>query len=69
MHDDNLLIRVKEFLYNSAAGQGKKILILMDVEVVTPGNQVNSKIGNPIQIGVDGNFHRNRIMYIIAISS
>jgi len=58
IHDKQLepftIIRVKEFLYNSAAGQGKKILILMDVEVVTPGNQVNSKIGNPIQIGVDG---------------
>ena len=31
----------------------------MDLEIVTPGNQVNNKIGNPIQIGVDGIFiHR-----------
>jgi len=62
IHDKELepftIIRAKEILYNSSAGpsagQTKKVLIVMELEVVTPGNKVMKKIGNPVQIGVDG---------------
>jgi len=48
------IIRVKKQICNQVTGQTKKVVIILDLEVVTPGSQVKSKIGNPVQIGSDG---------------
>eukprot|EP00090_Calanus_glacialis_P036968 TRINITY_DN6328_c0_g1_i1.p1 TRINITY_DN6328_c0_g1~~TRINITY_DN6328_c0_g1_i1.p1 ORF type:complete len:623 (-),score=183.87 TRINITY_DN6328_c0_g1_i1:129-1997(-) len=48
------VIRVKKQLCNQVPGQSKRVVIILDLEVVAPGNQVNKKIGNPVQIGADG---------------
>ena len=29
---------------------------VQEVEILTPGNQVGAKLGNPVQIGIDGEF-------------
>jgi len=48
------IIRVKKHICNQVAGQSKRVVIILDLEVVTPGSQVGQKIGNPVQIGSDG---------------
>jgi replication factor A1 len=61
IHDNKLsqfsIIRVKKHVCNQMGAQGatgKRVVILLDLEVVTPGEQVGRKLGNPIQIGSDG---------------
>jgi len=48
------IIKVKKHICNQVAGQTKKVVIILDLEVMTPGSEVRSKIGNPVQIGSDG---------------
>merc|ERR1719341_2194841 len=48
------IIKVKKQICNQVAGQTKRVVIILDLEVITPGAQVGSKIGNPVQIGSDG---------------
>ena len=31
-----------------------KLVEILEVEIVTPGNQVGNKLGNPVEIGPDG---------------
>ena len=31
-----------------------KLVEILEVEIVTPGNQVGDKFGNPVEIGPDG---------------
>jgi len=61
VHDNQLsqysIVKVKKFICNqmgAQGGAGKKVVIILDVEVVTPGAEVGAKIGNPVQIGSDG---------------
>eukprot|EP00092_Neocalanus_flemingeri_P017032 GFUD01018420.1.p1 GENE.GFUD01018420.1~~GFUD01018420.1.p1 ORF type:complete len:627 (+),score=162.12 GFUD01018420.1:60-1940(+) len=58
IHDKQLemytVIKVKKQICNQVAGQTKRVVIILDLEIVTPGAQVGSKIGNPVQIGSDG---------------
>jgi len=60
VHDQKLstytIIRVKKHVCNQM-GQGagsKRVVIILELEVVTPGDQVQSKIGSPVQIPSDG---------------
>ena len=48
------IIRVKKQICNQVQGQTKRVVIILDLEVVTPGALVGFKIGNPVQIGSDG---------------
>eukprot|EP00088_Acartia_fossae_P046737 TRINITY_DN5054_c0_g2_i1.p1 TRINITY_DN5054_c0_g2~~TRINITY_DN5054_c0_g2_i1.p1 ORF type:complete len:620 (+),score=202.71 TRINITY_DN5054_c0_g2_i1:71-1930(+) len=47
------IIKVKKHMFNKA-GSGKKVLILMDIEVIKPGSEVGAKIGNPENLPGDG---------------
>jgi len=48
------VIRVKKFVCNEAPGQKKRVLIILDLDVVALGQDINMKIGNPVQMGADG---------------
>eukprot|EP00092_Neocalanus_flemingeri_P024215 GFUD01026263.1.p1 GENE.GFUD01026263.1~~GFUD01026263.1.p1 ORF type:complete len:133 (-),score=36.16 GFUD01026263.1:102-500(-) len=48
------VIKVKKQICNQVAGLTKRVVIVLDLEVVTPGAQVGSKIGNTAQMGSDG---------------
>ena len=39
---------------NEAPGQKKRVLIILDLDVVALGQDINMKIGNPVQMGADG---------------
>jgi len=58
IHDNQLeqftLIKVKKHICNSVPGQSKRVVVILELEIVTPGSQIGSKIGNPQQIGADG---------------
>ena len=54
MLDKYTVIKVKRHICNQVAGQTKKVIIILDLEVVAAGQEVRSKIGNPLQIGSDG---------------
>ena len=58
IHDKQLemftIIKVKKQICNQVPNQSKRVVIILELEVVTPGAQVGSKIGNPVQIGSDG---------------
>jgi len=47
------IIKIKKHICNQVTG-GKTILILMEIEVITPGAEVGRKIGSPVQIPSDG---------------
>ena len=58
IHDKHLemftILKVKKQVCNQVPNQNKRVVILLELEVVTPGAQVGSKIGNPVQMGFDG---------------
>ena len=58
IHDKQLeqftLIKVKKHICNSVPGQSKRVVIILELEIVTPGSQIGSKIGSPQLIGADG---------------
>ena len=45
--------QVKKSVCNTAAG-GKRVVVILELEIVTPGAQVGAKLGNPQMIGADG---------------
>lgn len=47
------IVKIKKHMYNKA-GSGKKVLILMDLEVLKAGSDVGAKIGNPDNLPSDG---------------
>lgn len=51
--DNYTIVKIKKHMYNKA-GSGKKVLILMDLEVMEKGSDVGSKIGNPENLPSDG---------------
>jgi len=48
------VIKVKKQICNTVAGQSKRVVVILELEILTPGSQVGTKIGNPTQIGADG---------------
>ena len=49
----NFSYQVKKSVCNTAAG-GKRVVVILELEIVTPGAQVGAKLGNPQMIGADG---------------
>ena len=58
IHDGQLapftIIKVKKHMCNQVGQQTKKVVVILEVEIVTPGSEVKVKLGNPAQIGSDG---------------
>jgi len=56
IHDGTLnefsIVKVNKLQCNNM--QGKKVIILLELEVLQPGGEVKEKIGNPISINPDG---------------
>jgi len=44
------VVKINKFICNQVAGQTKRVMILLELSVVTPGDQVGEKIGNPQQM-------------------
>jgi len=55
--DEFCVIKVKRLQCNTM--QGKKVIIILDMEVIRPGSQVGQKIGTPIAIAADGTVSEN----------
>ena len=51
------IVRVNNHICNNV--NGKKVIILLEIEVLKPGSEVGRKIGDPLQIGVDGTMSGN----------
>jgi len=56
------VIKVKKYVCNQMANQGKRVIIVLDLELLQKGDVEGRKIGNPVTIGADGkvapiNFH------------
>ena len=49
-----MVIKVKKYVCNQMANQGKKAIIILDLEVLQRGELVGRTIGNPDPIGSDG---------------
>ena len=47
-------MKVKRMISNSVGAQTKKVTVILDLEIISPGSQVGAKIGNPQQLGADG---------------
>jgi len=58
VHDNQIpqfsVIKLKQHVCNQMAGQAKRVVIVMDLEVLHRGETVGVKIGNPVTIGSDG---------------
>jgi len=57
--DENALpqytvFRVKKHVYSQMANQGKRVVIVLDLEVLQKGDSEGRKIGNPVSIRADG---------------
>lgn len=50
--EPNSIVCVKNHICNNV--NGKKVIILLDIEILKPGSEVGGKIGEPVQIGADG---------------
>ena len=48
------IIKVKKHICNQVGQQTKKVVVILEVEIMTPGDQVGAKLGSPVQIGSDG---------------
>ena len=48
------IIKVKKHICNQVGQQTKKVVLILEVEIMTPGDQVGAKLGSPVQIGSDG---------------
>lgn len=55
--DEYCVIRVGRLQCNTM--QGKKVIIILEAEVLRPGSQVGQKIGTPIAINADGTVNEN----------
>ena len=51
------IVRVNNHICNNV--NGKKVIILLEIEVLKPGSEVGRKIGDPLQIGADGTVSGN----------
>ena len=48
------VIRVAKHICNQIGQQTKKVVVILEVEILAPGQQVGAKLGNPVQISSDG---------------
>ena len=48
------VIKVKKHICNQIGQQTKRVVVILEVEILAPGDQVGAKLGNPIQINSDG---------------
>lgn len=48
------VIKVKKHICNEITGQTKRVIVILELEILNPGSQIRSKIGNPLQLGADG---------------
>jgi len=58
IHENKLapftIIKVKKHICNQVGQQTKKVVVILEVEILTPGSEVMVKLGDPVQIGSDG---------------
>ena len=47
------VIKVKKHICNQV-GQQRRVVVILEVEILAPGDQVGAKLGNPVQINSDG---------------
>ena len=56
IHENQLsqysIIRVKKHVCNS--NLSKKVVVILELEVLKPGSEVGERLGSPINIGADG---------------
>ena len=53
---DNTIVRIKRFITSVVPNSGKgekRVMIILDVEVVAPGSEVGNRIGNPVSWSPD----------------
>jgi len=50
----NTVVRLNKFQCNQQPGSNKRVVIILEVEVVSPGSIVGEKLGSPVTIGSDG---------------
>jgi len=55
--DDYCVVKVKRLQCNTM--QGKKVIIILEMEILRPGSQVGQKIGSPVAINADGTVNEN----------
>ena len=48
------VIRVVKHICNQIGQQTKKVVVILEVEILAPGSQVGAKLGSPVQISSDG---------------
>ena len=48
------IIKVKKQICNPVPNQTKRVVVILELDIITPGAEVGVKIGNPQQIGGDG---------------
>ena len=42
------IIKVKKHICNQVGQQTKKVVVILEVEILTPGSEVGAKLGNPV---------------------
>ena len=58
IHENQLsqysIIRVKKHVCNTTDDLSKKVLVILELEVLKPGSEVGKRLGSPVNIGPDG---------------
>ena len=58
IHENKLsqysIIRVKKHVCNSVNAASKKVVVILELEVLKPGSEVGERLGSPVTIGADG---------------
>ena len=58
IHENQLsqysIIRVKKHICNSVNAASKKVVVILELEVLKPGSEVGERLGSPVTIGADG---------------
>ena len=67
IHENQLtqytIIRVKKHVCESDSSGSKKVVVILELEVLKPGSEVGERIGSPINIRVDGKPERSMEAY------
>ena len=58
IHENQLsqysIIKVKKHVCNSMNASSKKVVLILELEVLKPGSEVGERLGSPVTIGADG---------------
>ena len=58
IHENQLsqysIIRVKKHVCNTMNAASKKVVVILELEVLKPGSEVGKRLGSPVTIGPDG---------------